>query len=42
MTGYMPMTSTSLISFSTLDSKLVSDLTGLLKMSLMTLNKKKN
>lgn len=42
MTGCMPMQSTSLTSFSPLDTEVVSDLTGLLKMSLMMLNKLKN
>lgn len=40
MTGCMPMTSTSPINISTLDTTLFSDLTGLLKVSLMRLSGK--
>lgn len=40
MTGCMPVTSPSLISISTLDTTLFSDLTGVLKMSLTRLSGK--
>lgn len=41
VTGCTPMQSTCLPSFSPLETEVVSDLTGLLKMSLMVLNKLK-